>query len=521
MTVDQATSPLWTPLTVAGVTLPNRVVLPAMVTRLSGEDGLVNDDVRARYVRFAKGETGLIVVEAMAVHASKSGPLLRISADEHVPGLRDLARACHDAGPGKVFPQIIHFLKISRSGWRQTVDMLSREEIDAIVDAYGAAAVRARAAGFDGVELHMAHAYTLSSFLSRLNPRRDEYGGTLDNRTRLPVRVIERVRREVGADFPVGVRFVGDEFIRGGYSTPDASAIAVRLARAGVDYVSLSAGGKFEDARVIAGEPLYPYTGYSGDRCMPGAAYPDGANLAIPEAVRAALRAAGLTTPVVAAGKIGARALAEQVLREGKGDLVGMARALLADPDLPKKWRAGREDTVVRCVYGNVCKALDESFRRVDCTLWPKKLGQAPESDDRVPPSWPDAGPAFAATLRDGRVLLTWAAATDNEAVYGYEVLRAELAMGGDDRKAETSPAPSLTHYASVRGVSRRFEDARVFGGASYRYAIRPYDLAGNRGPLSAVLAVDVPWDAIDPSAVDARPVDPSKVDACTSDRRG
>jgi len=89
------------------MTLPNRLVLPAMVTRLSGEDGVVNDDIRARYVRFAKGGVGLIVIEAMAVHSAKSGPLLRISSDEFSPGLTDLAQRCHDAGPGKVVPQII------------------------------------------------------------------------------------------------------------------------------------------------------------------------------------------------------------------------------------------------------------------------------------------------------------------------------------------------------------------------------------------------------------------------------
>ncbi len=501
---------LFTPLKLRSVTLPNRIVLPAMVTRLSGEDGLVNDDVRKRYVRFAKGEAGLVVVEAMAVHASKSGPLLRISSDEFVPSLSALALACHEAGPGKVFPQVIHFLKISRSGWRQTIDMLSLEDIDAIVEAYRAAAWRARACGFDGIELHMAHAYTLSSFLSRLNPRRDAYGGSLENRMRLPVRVVEAVRHEVGDDFPVGVRFVGDECIRGGYSTPDAGIIAVRLARAGVDYVSLSAGGKFEDARVIEGEPLYPYTGYSGDRCMPGAAYADGANLAIPQAVRATLREHGLGTPVVAVGKIGTRALAEEVLARDMGDLVGMARALLADPDLPKKWRTDREGSVVRCVYGNVCKALDENFRRVDCTLWPKKLGQAPESDDREPPAWSQGGPGLSAKLENGRVLLRWSAATDNEAVYGYEVLRAE-GQG------------ILRHFASVRGVSQRFEDARVAGGSTYRYAVRPYDLAGNRGPLTPSLAVTVPseWSAPSSSAgAPPKAVDPSALDVCTAERR-
>jgi 2,4-dienoyl-CoA reductase-like NADH-dependent reductase (Old Yellow Enzyme family) len=474
-------SPLFEPLRVRSMTLPNRLVLPAMVTRLSGEDGHVNDDIRARYTRFARGGVGLVVLEAMAVHGAKSGPLLRISSDDFVPGLSDLAARIHDAGPCKVVPQVIHFLKIARSGFRQTVDMLSVEEIDEIVLAYGRAAVRARTAGFDGVELHMAHAYTLSSFLSRVNPRKDEYGGTLANRLRLPLRVMRRVRELVGEDFAVGVRFVGEECIKNGYTVVDAGPIAVELARAGADYVSLSAGGKFEDARPVPGEPLYPYTGYSGDRCMPGSAYPDGANLYIPEAVRAALRGAGLETPVVAAGKIGSKALAEEVVTKHKGDLVGMARALLADPDLPKKWRADREDRVVRCLYGNVCKALDESFRRVDCTLWPKRSGQAPESDDATPPEWPASGPELLALYENGRVVLRWRAATDSDGMYGYQVFRGDRSTGG-----------ALVHHASVRAVSTRFEDARVVPGESYTYAVRPYDLAGNRGLLSNSLTLSI-----------------------------
>lgn len=476
-------SVLFEPFRLRSVVLPNRLVLPAMVTRLSGEDGVVNDDIRARYVRFARGGVGLIVVEAMAVHGAKSGPLLRISSDDFKPGLADLCVRVHDAGPSKIVPQIIHFLKISRSGWRQTVDMLSLDDLDAIVDAYGAAAVRARECGFDGVELHMAHAYTLSSFLSRLNPRKDEYGGSLANRLRLPLRVLRRVRERVGDDFTVGVRFLGEECIRNGYTVVDAGPIALELARAGVDYVSLSAGGKFEDARVIEGDPLYPYTGYSGDRCMPGSAYPDGANLYIPEAVRAFLRAAGAETPVVAVGKIGTMSLAERVVERGQGDLVGMARALLADPDLPKKWQAGREDTVVRCLYGNVCKALDESFRRVDCTLWPKRVGQAPESSDTVPPEWPSGGADLRAECKEGKILLRWRGATDNEAVYGYQVFRGERSSTGG----------ALVHHASVRALSTRYEDNRVVSGGEYRYAVRPYDLAGNRGPMTEVVEIRAP----------------------------
>jgi dimethylglycine catabolism A len=192
------------------------------------------------------------------------------------------------------------------------------------------------------------------------------------------------------------------------------------------------------------------------------------------------LRDAGLDTPVVAAGKIGTVALAEKILADGDGDLIGMARALLADPDLPNKWKSGNEDRVVRCVYGNVCKSLDENFRRVDCTLWPKKLGQAPESNDEIAPKWAETGSRIRAEYKGGAVLVTWDRATDNEAIYGYQLFRAESDS-------------VLLHHASVRGVSTRYEDARVLGGAKYRYAVRPYDLAGNRGPMSPTIAIDIP----------------------------
>ena len=125
---------MFEPLNTGGLMLSNRIMVPAMVTRLSGEDGFVNQDIIDRYVRYAQGDIGLIVVEAMAVHHAKSGPLLRISDDKFIPGLTDLVSRVHDTSASKVVPQIIHFLKVAKSGWRQTVDMLSLEEIDRIVE---------------------------------------------------------------------------------------------------------------------------------------------------------------------------------------------------------------------------------------------------------------------------------------------------------------------------------------------------------------------------------------------------
>src|SRR3990172_9461967 len=208
---------LFEPLDIGRMVIPNRIMVPAMVTHLTSEEGHVTDNTIARYERYAKGGAGLIVVEAMAIHQVKSGPLLRISDDRYLPGLRELASKVHETSDSKLVPHIIHFLKVARTGWRQTADMLSLEEIDQIVEQFGDAVRRAREAGFDGAELHAAHAYTLSSFLSRVNPRTDEYGGqTLEGRLRLMGRVMANVRRKVGKDFPVGIRFNVEEFIKNG-----------------------------------------------------------------------------------------------------------------------------------------------------------------------------------------------------------------------------------------------------------------------------------------------------------------
>jgi 2,4-dienoyl-CoA reductase-like NADH-dependent reductase (Old Yellow Enzyme family) len=470
---------LFTPLAINGTTLPNRILVTAMVTRLSGEDGFVNQDIIDRYVRFAKGEAGMIVVEATAVHESKSGPLLRLGDDRFIPGHREMLKQMRDAGPSRVALQIIHFLKIARSGWRQTVDMLSINDIEFVMQAYGEAAARVREAGYDAVELHMAHAYTLSSFLSARNKRLDAYGGrSLETRLRLPSEVLVRVREKVGPDFPIGIRFDGEECIKGGYGLTESKYMALRFAQLGADYISISAGGKFEDAVHKEGEPLYPYTGYSGDRTMPPASYPYAANVYLAEGIRAFVNAHGYRTPIVTTGKIHTPQLAEEVLAAGKADIVGFARALLADPDWPKKARAGHEDTIVRCIYGNVCKNLDENFKQVRCgSLWPRRYLHAPEAPgDHDPPAWPDGGAQLDARLNEnGQLRLAWKAAVDPQGVYGYEIFRAV-----NDG--------AFVHLTSSMTVGHVEEYA--LAGNRYRYTVRAYDFAGNRSADSNVAEI-------------------------------
>jgi 2,4-dienoyl-CoA reductase-like NADH-dependent reductase (Old Yellow Enzyme family) len=457
--------------------IPNRVMVPAMVTRLSGEDGLVNKDISDRYVRYVQGGAGLVVIEAMAVHTAKSGPLLRISGDQFVPGLTDLVRRMHDASDSKVVPQIIHFMKVAKSGWRQTIDMLSLAEIDRIVDEFGDAVVRARAAGFDGAELHSAHAYTLASFLSRTNPRMDDYSGdTLEGRLYLIGRIFGNIRRKVGEDFPIGVRFLADEFIKDGYTVNDAKLIGLRLAQLGAAYLSLSVGGKFEDAIHAPGQVPYPYTGYSGDRCMPGDWYPTVPHAHFSAEIKTFIRAHGFNTPVATAGKISNPDDAELLVATGAVDVVGIARGLLADPDWPNKVRQGEIDRIVKCDYCNVCKHLDGTHTRVICALWPQGSLQAPPDDhSSEAPRWSPVGANLTATMGDGKVILKWNKAAG---AARYDVCRTDP-LG----HVEIADAIKIT----------RWEDHGLLAGMPYLYCVRVYGAAGYGGAASNTVTVSLP----------------------------
>jgi len=254
-------------------------------------------DLRARLLGCSRSELEA-VLDARELEALDVGARERVT-DVHLPHVRDLPR---------VLPGL-----------------------------FADAADRARRAGFDGTELHFAHAYTMASFLSRRNTRTDGYGTTLEGRLRLPLEVIAEVRRRVG-DHAVGARFLGDEAIEGGTGLEEATAIGVAFARAGLDWLSISKGGKFEDAKQPAvGEAAYPYTGPSGHECMPtvrsDARGPFGRNVPLAAAIKRAVNAAGFGVPVVAAGGIATFEQAEAVLAAGEADVVASARQALADPD--------------------------------------------------------------------------------------------------------------------------------------------------------------------------------------------
>lgn len=442
-----AKSTLFSAVAVGNTQLAQRTWIPAMVPWRSNEAGEVTPDVIEWYRRFAEGKPGAIVIEATGVRDIPSGPLLRISNDRYVDGLRQLVDAVHAASDGqtKIFIQLIDFLNIRRRpdpekyfarflaitpehrlalgmhddaeidvraklaslnddelaqvlsvkelealrfGYRERVTDM---EIPAIAELpqtlpglFADAAKRAQAAGFDGIELHYAHAYTMSSFLSATNTRTDGYGGSKEQRVRLPLEVFAAVRRAVGEHYPVGCRYLSDEIIEEGSNVADAMFFGVEFARAGMDFLSLSRGGKFDDAKQPkVGWAAYPYTGRSGYECMPSyisdAAGPFERNVDAVASIRAAVRAAGLQTPIVVAGGIYSYDQAERLLNDDKADIIALARQALADPDWFEKVRTGHGNEVVLCRYSNYCEGLDQKHKQVTCELWDRE--QLDDSD--------------------------------------------------------------------------------------------------------------------------------------------
>jgi 2,4-dienoyl-CoA reductase-like NADH-dependent reductase (Old Yellow Enzyme family) len=435
---EAAASRLFSPIEVGPVSLAQRTWVPAMVPWRATEEGYVTHDVIDWYERFARGMPGAIVVEATGIRDVPSGPLLRIGHDRFLPGLTRLVEAVRRASEGRtrLFIQLIDFLAIRRrpepkkfferflavtdrhrvalpglsdAGIRARLSAMSEAELATVLTAgelealqfgyrervtdmqhahiralpqvlpglFADAARRAQQAGFDGVELHYAHAYTMASFLSRTNTRDDGYGGPRDNRVRLPLEVFAEVRRRVGKELAVGCRFLADECIAGGSDASDASHFGVAFARAGMDFLSTSRGGKFDDAKQPSvGAAAYPYTGQSGYECMPqyisDERGPFGRNAEPTAMIRKAVREAGSAVPVVCTGGIHNFEMAEDYLARGVCDIVGAARQSLADPDWYRKTLLGLGGAVRVCEYTNYCEGLDQKHKAVTCQLWDK-----------------------------------------------------------------------------------------------------------------------------------------------------
>jgi 2,4-dienoyl-CoA reductase-like NADH-dependent reductase (Old Yellow Enzyme family)/thioredoxin reductase len=357
---------LASPVQIGRMQLPNRMVMAPMVTNYSYIDGSVTGRLLAYLAERAAGGVGMIITEAAFVKQSGKGfpNQLGVHSDRLIPGLRKLTEEVHRFGT-KICLQLYHGGRQTSSAVtgspivapspipdpikEETPRELSAEEIREIVAAFGAAARRAVAAGFDAVELHGANGYLINQFLSpHTNRRTDEYGGSFENRMRFPLEIVQGVRKAVGPDFPIIYRLGADEKVDGGLTLEETKAAAKRLEEEGVNALHVSAG-IYESAAWIV-QPYY---------------LPRGCLVDLARGIKSAV-----TIPVIAVGRFNDLELAEAVLAKGEADLIAFGRQLLTDPDTPAKVIQGRLDDIRRCIA--CCQAcIDELFldHPIGCTV--------------------------------------------------------------------------------------------------------------------------------------------------------
>lgn len=339
---------LFQPARIGRLELKNRIVMPAMATRYAAYGGRVTRRLVEYYLRRARGGAGLIVVEHAAVTFTgrSSNYSLGIYHDRLIVGLKELTRAVKGAG-AKVAVQLAHAgagASSSVTGVQpvapssvprfhgQTPLEISIEQIGQLIQAFAAATRRAVEAGFDAVELHMAHGYLIDQFLSPLtNKRNDHYGGNLSGRARFALETLERTIEAAGRDFPVICRITGDQFVPGGLHLEDSRALARMLEQGGAAALHVT-GGTIENVYLSA----------------PPMAVPGGGLLPLAEDIKRSVN-----VPVIAVGKIRNPESAEQILTEGRADLVALGRALIADPELPKKALEHRGLQIRPCISCN------------------------------------------------------------------------------------------------------------------------------------------------------------------------
>jgi 2,4-dienoyl-CoA reductase-like NADH-dependent reductase (Old Yellow Enzyme family)/thioredoxin reductase len=336
---------LLSPIQIGPMTVRNRIVMPAMNTNYATTDGEVTAQLVEFYRARARGGVGLITLGFSYGHPlGRVVPRMIASHDDRaIPGLRSFADAMHAEG-AKVSLQVCHGGRrgSSKVSGAQTVAAspipplggevpreITRQEIAEVVESFARAAARARQAGFDGVELHMAHGFLLSGFLSpHSNKRTDEYGGSLENRARFPLAVLRRVKEEIGKELAVTIKMNGSDFVEGGITLDEAKETARIFEQGGVDAITVSAA---------TDSTLY--------MSIQPAVFPRGCLVPLAQGVKSVV-----AVPVVAVGRINDPQFAEAILAEGKADLVAMGRSLICDPELPRKVAEGRPEDIRPCV---------------------------------------------------------------------------------------------------------------------------------------------------------------------------
>ncbi|MEW6672073.1 MAG: FAD-dependent oxidoreductase [Thermodesulfobacteriota bacterium] len=442
---------LFTPFRIRHLNLKNRIVMPGLASFLFEADGSVTDRTVEHYRRRAAGGPAMVITEACAVspEGMVSPHQARIYDDRFIEGFAKLSAAIRSEGA-------VPALQIHHSG-RQTsarvigrdplapselpcpsiqgpVTPLTRDGIQKLVQQFGAAAQRARQAGFQLVEIHGAHGYLINQFLSGFsNIRTDDYGGDTGRRARFAREIVQEVRRRVGDEFPLSFKISAQEFVSGGLTVTESVAILKILVEAGIDVVQVSAGNDATPEWIC--QPMF-----MNKACL---------------ADSAARIKQALKIPVMTVGRISDPLLADKLIEQNTADLVCMGRGLLADPEMPKKAREGRLDEIRPCIACNTC--MESIFRkgRVECLVNPF-LGREKNLNFR-----PAATPRKIMVIGGGPGGLNaaWMAAKRGHEVHLFEkkvVVGGKLIIGSVPgfKKEIASLIPFLEKQALAAGVS-------------------------------------------------------------------
>lgn len=358
---------------IGNIELKNRFVRSATWEGMAPDTGEINDGLLDLYRALAEGGVGLIIGSyAFVDKRGRCNPgMIGIDDDGLMPGLRRLAQTIHDGG-GKVITQIAHggaqttvdtgfpaeapSAVADRSSGKMPVEM-SQDDIERVVAGFVAAARRTKACGFDGVQLHSAHGYLLLQFLSpHTNVRTDEYGGSIENRARMLFEVYDRVREEVGADYPVLVKINVSDFDETGLTAEDSLWVCEQLSERGIDGIELSGGG--------------PYSGRSGPArtkiydAEKEAYFREQAKVFTPR----------LKCPVILVGGIRSLEVAEELLGDGVAQFFSMSRPLISEPGLVNRWASGDRKRA-RCASCNKCFGTTSSEKGLHCATFDGEEG--------------------------------------------------------------------------------------------------------------------------------------------------
>lgn len=348
--------------------IKNRLIVSAMSSHLGNDDGTPNEEVTCYLEAKARGGWGLIFTEDLGVTVDAGcDPVVgSLWNDSQIPAWTETVRRVHAAG-GLMGAQIYHAgrertLKaynthpVAPSAIKEPTmpyvpRALSTEEVRELVKAYAQCARRVKECGFDCVEIHGAHGYLINQFMSPFsNKRNDEYGGTLINRMRFPIEIVQAVREVVGEDFPIVFRMNTNDYMDGGIELAEAIVMAKMLEDAGVDALHCTQG-TYASKQAIIAPGFIPVMNYSGN---------------------AAAIKASVSIPVIAVGRYNDIYMTEAMLSDGKADFVAMARASLADPELPNKAKEGRVEEIIHCIGCNQgCTGETAVGNRVNCIANP------------------------------------------------------------------------------------------------------------------------------------------------------